>query len=192
MQRYVALLSGLPAGTERVADDQLASLFRNLGFLDVRTLEASGTVAFDTRPVGNIGPLEAQISRHLTRSLKHKVRTFIRTSEEIATLVDRSPFASEDGSVYVVFLDEKIEEDVDRRLRARRSGADSFRPAGREIYWLRRKTEDNEPPPPLAELLNAPATVRSIQSLRHVAEESVSSDKRNRDGDATESERSRQ
>jgi len=178
MQRYVAFLSGLPVGRDKVDMHALTNLFRKLGFLNVETYLTTGNVAFDTAPVGIVPPLEAQISRHLKRSIDGDIWTFIRTPDELAEIVANMPFTPEEklsdrDAIFVVLLSEDLDKDAERRLRVGRTGADVLRPAGREIYWLRRATDDASSRPMwLAEFLDMPATVRSLTTITKLAAKS--------------------
>ena len=175
-------------------------LFQRLGFLDVQTFPSTDTVGFETAPVGVIGPLEAQVSRHLRRSLNVEgIWTFIRTPKEIAEIVRDIPFASDDvnsegNSLFVVLIAEEPDPHTAKQLRIRRSEVDELRVAGREIYWLRRPSDDPVAPPPLSEILGVHATVRSFHTMMRLADKYASTARPKRTvsgGDTTESERSR-
>ena len=200
MQRYIAFISGLPVGRNAVKPETIQHLFQRLGFLDVQTFPSTDTVGFETAPVGVIGPLEAQISRHLRRSLDVEgIWTFIRTPKEIAEIVRDIPFASDDvnsegNSLFVVLIAEEPDAHTAKQLRIRRSEVDELRVAGKEIYWLRRPSDDPVAPPPLSEILGVHATVRSLHTMMRLADKYTSTARPKRTvsgGDTTESERSR-
>jgi uncharacterized protein (DUF1697 family) len=170
MQRYIAFLSGLPVGRNAVGMSTIKNLFNRLGFLNVETYLTTGNVSFETTPVGLVAPLESQISRHISRWVGGDVRTFIRTPEEIAGITANVPFPPEEGvSLFVILLSEPLDDKVARRLTRRHNEAEELYPAGREVYWLRRPTDDEMPPPPLVDVLDTPATVRSLNTLKHFA-----------------------
>lgn len=201
MQRYIAFISGLPLGREPIGMDDLRSAFIKLGFSNVESYMTSGNVGFDSAPVGVTGPLEAQISRHLRRTFKtDDVWTFIRTSDEVREIVRDLPFDTADvkekgNCLFVVLLSEEPDDLAVKRLRIKRTSIDELRLSRREIYWLRRRNE-GEPvaPPPISEILNAPATVRSLATLQRIVTDQTRKAKpavRIKLDDATESERSR-
>lgn len=176
MQRYIAFLSGLPVGRGAVEMTTLRRLFTQLGFMNVETFLTTGNVSFETAPVGNLPPLEAQISRHLERKLGHDIGVYIRTPKDLEAIVAHQPFPSEDleapgTSVFVILLPSPVSEKTERKLRFNRSDADDFHAKEREVYWLRRDLSDNahNAPPFLAEILGVPATVRGIGTLRKLA-----------------------
>ena len=170
MQKYVAFMTGLPlrGGT---GQDKVKKLFNRLGLTSVETFRGADNVLFETAPVGVIGPLEAQISRHLRRSLDTEdIWTFVRTPKEIAEIVREVPFPTEvlskqENHLFVVLLTDELDERTKRELRIRRSYNDQFVPADRHIYWLRHVTDESVAPQPLSEIVDTHATVRSLQTL---------------------------
>jgi uncharacterized protein (DUF1697 family) len=160
--------------------ETLRAAFGKLGFLNIETYLTSGNVIFDTSPVGVIGPLEAQISRHLNNSLHtHGVSVFIRTPEDLADIISRNPFDATEthtggNLLFVVFLAEPPDERTERRLRIRRNDVDELRLSEREIFWLRRPSRETVAPPDLADILDAPATVRSLSTLVRLVEKCAS------------------
>ena len=191
MQRYIAFLSGLPVGSNAVPQERLKSLFTKLGFLGVESHGTSGNVAFETAPVGVPATLEAQISRHLKRSIDANIWTFLRTPAELAVIAEEMPFSdkTEDSTVFVVFLSADLDAESERRIRAHRMTSDRLHPRGREIYWLR-PIAAASPPLALSDLLDSPATVRSLSAIKSLVEK-YESQTRRASARATESERSR-
>jgi uncharacterized protein (DUF1697 family) len=190
MQRYIAFLSGLPVGRNKVPMSTLENLFRKLGFLNVESYLTTGNIAFDTAPVGITAPLEAQISRHLERSIDGDIRTFLRTPEELFSIASEIPFTESempgDSALFIVLLAEPLDDRTEYQLRIRRNDNDLLKPRGREIYWLRRRTDDaSSKPLSLTETLNVPATVRSLNTIKKLAD-------RRRSPRTTASARSRQ
>jgi uncharacterized protein (DUF1697 family) len=170
MQKYVAFMTGLPlrGGPDR---EKVQRLYTRLGFSNVETFRAVDNVIFETAPVGIIGPLEAQISRHMRRSLNNDdIWTFIRTPAEIASIVRDIPFSAEtlskkENHLFVALLTDHLDDRTKRELRIRRSYNDEFVPADTHIYWLRHVTDESVAPQPLSEIVDTHATVRSLQTL---------------------------
>lgn len=170
MQKYVAFITGLPlrSGADH---EKVRRLFTRLGFMNIETFRAPDNVVFETAPVGVIGPLEAQISRLMRKSLGiDDIWTFVRTDKEIAQIVRDIPFSSEilsrkENHLFVVLLTDELDARTKRELRIRRSYNDEFVPADRHIYWLRHVTDESVAPQPLSEIVETHATVRSLQTL---------------------------
>jgi len=178
--------------------DTLRNLFTRLGFLNVETFLTNGNVIFDTAPVGLIAPLEAQISRFLAKSLEtDAIHVFIRTPEDLLGILAGVPFRpedvrNEDNHLFVVLLGAEPDDRATRKLRIRRTEIDELRLHGREIYWLRRPSVEPVPPPLLSEILDAPATVRSFQTIARLAAKCTPrADTRNASSEVSQSAQSR-
>ena len=199
MQKYIAFISGLPFGGDDGEVQKVRALFQRLGFSNVETFHGRDTVIFETAPVGVIGPLEAQISRHLKRSLDlDHVWTFIRTPAELSEVVKSAPFDPErveNVVSFLVLLSEEPDDRTARALRIRRNDCDELTPAGKHIYWVRRESDDAGPPSSVGEIIDAPATVRSFRTISRLAEQYSSRastrSSKSAPGDSTQSERSR-
>lgn len=192
MQRYIAFLSGLPTGPEAVSQEELHRLFTKLGFLNVETYGTTGNVAFETAPVGVIGALEAQISRHLKNSIDADIWTFLRTPEYLAQVVANAPFSKDDECTrFIVLLAEPLDSRTEQRVRSHWNASESLHPRGLEIYWERRLLADGGSPLLLADLLDSPATVRSYSTITGLVDQYREQAMRRRSA-VTESARSRQ
>ena len=156
--------------------DRLKTLLSQLGFSNIETFLTTGNVTFETAPVGVIGPLEAQIARYLRKSLGvEDLWVFVRTSDELRAIIDDVPFTEEDlnasGSLlFIVLLTNEPDDQVERQLKIRRNEVDELKLRGTEIYWLRRPSNEAVAPPSLAEMLDAPATVRSFHTISRIVD----------------------
>lgn len=199
MQKYIAFISGLPFGGDDEEVRKIRALFQRLGFSNVETFHGRDTVIFETAPVGVIGPLEAQISRHLKRSLDlDHVWTFIRTPAELSEVVKSAPFDPdriENVVSFLVLLSEEPDDRTARALRIRRNDWDELIPKGKHVYWVRHESDDAGPPSSLGEIIDAPATVRSFRTISRLAKQysphSGKQSGKSATGDSTQSERSR-
>jgi uncharacterized protein (DUF1697 family) len=143
-----------------------------LGFLNVETHASIGNVAFETAPVGVVGALEAQISRHLRRSTgEEDIWTFIRTPDELAEIAGNLPFSrpTEEAAIFVVLLNEHLDERTAHSVSMRRTSTDRLYPRGREIYWVRQAADDGGPPLRLGAVIHTHATLRSIKLIERLA-----------------------
>jgi uncharacterized protein (DUF1697 family) len=203
MQKYVAFVSGLPFGKKSISDDELALAFLRLGFMNPRAMLNSGNIIFETHPVGVVGPLEAQISRYLKKTFNlDDVWTFIRTPRELQQMQEELPFAEEvvndeGNSIFVVLLSGHLDPRTRTKLQIKRNDVDQLLPTGREVYWLRRSSSKGEhiAPPPISEILDSPATVRSLHAIQQILDEiehpTTKQPKLVKLDDATRSEQSR-
>jgi uncharacterized protein (DUF1697 family) len=104
--RYVAFLRGINVGGHRLVKMvELAAMFEAMGFIDVKTVIASGNVLFTARDADSCR-VTVKIERGLAEALGYEVRVMLRTVNYLRMLVDREPFAGiDDESIhrYVVF-----------------------------------------------------------------------------------------
>jgi uncharacterized protein (DUF1697 family) len=104
----VALLRGINVGGRKLIKmDKLVRIFNAAGFVNVRTLIASGNVVFDA-PHSDVSKLAKTIEKQLERALGYDVAVIVRTIDDLKTFVRRKPFnkvdASGDVMLFVTFL----------------------------------------------------------------------------------------
>jgi uncharacterized protein (DUF1697 family) len=142
--RYVAFLRAINVGGHVVKMNVLREQFEALGFSDVETFIASGNVLFSSR-AKDIAALERKIEGRLKAALGYEVATFVRRSDEVSAMAAYAPFppamVRTAVSVWVGFLAAPMPPAAQEALRALETPFDAFHVNGREIYWLRRKTQ---------------------------------------------------
>ncbi|MCC6929404.1 MAG: DUF1697 domain-containing protein [Gemmatimonadaceae bacterium] len=133
MPRYVAFLRGV--SPQNLSMSQLRAAMDHAGFGDVRTVLASGNVAFSTRAA-----LEATLVRKVESALESTVgrsfRVILRPSEFLGALLDADPYATLDvppGAKRVVTF---LREPFTGRLRfpIERDGASILGMQDREVF----------------------------------------------------------
>jgi uncharacterized protein (DUF1697 family) len=170
----IALLRAINVGGHTVSMERLRGLFAELGYKNVRTLIASGNVAFDAGAKKPIA-LEAAIEKHLARSLGYEVATFVRTPDEISAILEHESFPrsaiAKAHALWIGFLKEPPAADATRTLDALRCATDDFHVHGRELYWLRRvtSTDSKITGSALERALGAPLTARNITTVTKLA-----------------------
>ena len=139
MPRYIAFLRAINVGGRNATMQNLRSVFESLGFSEVETFIASGNMIFSSRST-DVRALTARIEAGLKRSLGYEVKTFIRTSDEVARIANHKPFArsrlESAAMLNIGFLAEPLDATGERALMALRSEIDDFHVSGREVYWL--------------------------------------------------------
>lgn len=115
MVRYIALLRGINVGGHNVKMEHLRSIFEDLGFGNVRSYINSGNIFFETNRTDR-RLLTDDIEKQLYDSLQYEVPTFIRTIEEVESIVKLDPFNSveltSDRRFCVVFTKQPIQSDI--------------------------------------------------------------------------------
>ncbi len=175
MPRSIAFLRGINVGGHRVRMETLRDAFVDLGFTGVRTFIASGNVIFDgTR--ASPATLERRIETHLAQRLGYAVPTFLRSPAELRDVIEHEAFAPADvaaaHAVYVMFLRERVSDEVTRAVATLETPNDAFHVRGREIYWLCRSrlTESLVPASAFGRALGKPpTTMRNMTMLKKLA-----------------------
>jgi len=174
MTHYVALLRAINITTRSVKMERLRALFAEMGLANVSTYIASGNVLFDGD--GAHAVLEERIEAHLAAALGFEVATFLRTPAEMAAVAAYQPFAREEieaaFGLMVIFLKRPPHDAATARLMTYRNANNDFTVHGREVYWLRRTQESlsSFSAATLERILRAPATLRSVTTVRKLGE----------------------
>jgi uncharacterized protein (DUF1697 family) len=105
--RHLALLRGVNLGQRQVKSADLKAAFEAMGFVEVKTLLASGNVLFDADPKD---VRRQTIEAALQQRFGFDIGTALRTQQQIAAMIARDPFKgrSEDADtkLYVTFVDD--------------------------------------------------------------------------------------
>lgn len=91
MTRYVALLRGIAPALPNMKNDQLRSVFEELGYERVQSVLASGNILFH-RPQTDVPELERTIQQALADTLGIGGGTIVRELAELRALLDSDPF----------------------------------------------------------------------------------------------------
>lgn len=111
MITYIAFLRGINvSGHKIIKMTELAKMFTDLKFKNVKTYIASGNVLFDSNEKDS-SKLEPKIEKEIMKTFGFDVVVFIRTKEELEKIVKLNPFAKikiEKPKFYVLFMKEKF------------------------------------------------------------------------------------
>ncbi len=135
--KYVAFLRGINVGGKnKIKMETLREVFTALGFSSVKTYINSGNVILETAETTD-KILAAQIEAAIEKEFNLKIKTIVRTIDEIKSIVENNPFAGEfenDKDVHVFFLDEKMPEEKSALLLANNSENERYAVQNREIF----------------------------------------------------------
>jgi uncharacterized protein (DUF1697 family) len=109
--KQVAFLRGINVGGAKIVKmEALKKAFEELGFREVKTLLASGNVAFASAP-GPAAELARKIEEGLKKAFGHEVRVMLRPLEALQKVAAANPFkgikVTPDTRLYVTFFDGK-------------------------------------------------------------------------------------
>lgn len=108
--RYAALLLGINVGRRIVRMQDLKRLMESLGYIEVKTILASGNVVFGAGKE-NEGAIEKKLETALEKRFGFQVAVIVRPMEDIESILAANPFKGVKMSPsirrYVTFLSEK-------------------------------------------------------------------------------------
>jgi len=136
MTRYVAMLRGVNVGSRKVAMADLRAVFATLGHKDVSTYIQSGNVVF-TAPAAGRGNVARLIEERIAADLGLVVSVILRTSDELAQVIDTNPFLRRGldlRSLHVTFLAASPDAALVHQLDIPPSPPDEFHLFDREVY----------------------------------------------------------
>ncbi len=173
MSRYIAFLRAINVGGRAVKMDRLAGLFGSIGLERVVTFIASGNVLFDAPDDSDTAALEQRIEDLLAAELGFAVETFVRTPQELATIVAIEPFVAGDGEkIQIGMLREPPPGEVVAAVEALSNDYDELRLIGRELHWLTHGgiSGSRIKPAALDRALGRPSTMRNRTTIVTLAE----------------------
>lgn len=136
MGRFVVLLRGVNlAGRNRVSMPTLREALEDAGFTDAATYLQSGNVVLTSRKAAK--GVGTDVERLLAERFDLDVRVVVRTSAELAAVVDRDPLAkvvTDPRRYQVTFLESPLDADVVRKLEAVATEGERVEQLGREVY----------------------------------------------------------
>jgi len=108
---YAAFLRGINnLGQKPVKMDELKKAFESLGFINVKTLLASGNVVFES-PNSSPRALAKTIEEKLKKKFGHEIFVLVRLLGQLRRLADANPYkgmrVTPQTRLYVTFLSEK-------------------------------------------------------------------------------------
>ena len=108
---YAAFLRGINVGGHKLVKmDALKKAFESLGFMNVKTLLASGNVVFQAPPM-SASVLTKQLEEKLKKTFGFEISVLIRPMKELQRLDKAKPFAgikvTPQTRLFVTFLSEK-------------------------------------------------------------------------------------
>lgn len=109
MTGYVALLRGINLGKRSVKMDALRKLFEDMGYENVRTLQAAGNVIFHTS-AKDAKKLRTAIEAQFAEAFGFGSDVVVRSAADIAALVKAAPFkkvkVAEGVRMHITFLND--------------------------------------------------------------------------------------
>jgi len=113
MTACIALLRGVNVGGITMKSAELRELFDELGFDDVRTVLASGNVAFESSATESHEALKSRIEQGLRDRFGYDAWIVLVTRDELQRAVDGFPFDADDANrqPWVIFASDRAVAD---------------------------------------------------------------------------------
>ena len=168
MTHFVALLRGVNVGGITVRSAELRDLFEELGFEHVRTVLASGNVAFETTDAGTSAALKARIEAALRDRFGYDAWIVLVTRAEVEKAIAAFPFDAEDArrQPWVVFgSDEAVLDELAEAAASLDDDVDPIAHGDGVLYW--NPVKGTSVDTPFARLL-ARAAYRSTTTNRNL------------------------
>ena len=175
MTTWVALLRGVNVGGVTVRSADLAALFRELGFADVKTFVASGNVRFEADAAAfDRDRLKATIEKALGDRFGYEAWIVLVTQEEIARRAEEFPFAEDEATQpYLLFgSDEAVLDELFAAARALESAEERIARGPGLLYWSLPTGRSTDTP--VAKLVararyRSTTTNRNLRTVRRIA-----------------------
>jgi uncharacterized protein (DUF1697 family) len=139
--KYVAFLRGINVGGKnKIKMEILREILDALGFQNVKTYINSGNVIFETAETAD-KEIAAKIEAAIEKEFGLKIKTIVRTIDEIENIVKNNPFAGQfenDKDLHVFFLDEELPAEKRDLLLSNNSENEQYFVRNREIFCLLR------------------------------------------------------
>jgi uncharacterized protein (DUF1697 family) len=170
--KYVAFLRAINVGGNAVIKmTDLKRMFESAGLENVQTYIQSGNVIFESEETDS-QILEKRIESQLEGTAGYKIVCFVRTMQELQSIVDKSPFTAQASeTAYVAFLNQKPDRKSQQALLALKNEADDFAIQGCDVYHLRRDREKSAlAKTSIEKVLKLPGTTRNLTTLKKIVE----------------------
>jgi uncharacterized protein (DUF1697 family) len=131
---YISMLRGVNVGKNQMRMEELRLLYESLGFGDVRSYVQSGNVVFEHDDT-DISKLRELIERSISKHFGFEAPVFVRTRDELRTVVENNPLTGKDETkLHVIFLSNAPANFPLDELARAKDKAEDFACSGAEVY----------------------------------------------------------
>ena len=167
--RLVAFLRGINVGNRRPKKAELVAAVEGPEFSGVETFRASGNLIFDSElPAETAEPL---LEQRLAAALGYEVTCFVRSIDELGSLLRSVPEPAEAERHEVIFYRTDPGDDARAALAATAGPNDTLRPRGRETLWTHIGAMSASPLAAHTPRPGAPiTTVRTVSTIEQIVD----------------------
>lgn len=171
MALYLALLRGINVGGNTTLPmKELASIFRTLGYQDIRTYIQSGNVVFQSNKTP--GPMDAaRIGKTIREKHGIEPRVLILSKGALRHAIEANPFPTQDGkALHFFFLQAEPKAPALERLSALKGGQEAYSLGDGVFYLLAPKGIGvSRLAPAIESALGVPVTARNWNTIHKLA-----------------------
>jgi uncharacterized protein (DUF1697 family) len=140
MIKYVAFLRAINVGGNNLIKmDELKMKFKSVRCEDVRTYIQSGNVSFNSK-ISDGNSLIMKIESELHKNLSKDVLVFLRTSEQLKSIIEGNPFVkltiSNPSKLYVTFIKDELKQKPKLPFLSPKKDVEVLQIKDREIYCI--------------------------------------------------------
>jgi uncharacterized protein (DUF1697 family) len=174
MPVLIAMLRGINVGGHnKIKMDALRDLCVALKFQNPQTYVQSGNIIFRTAQ-SDLALIAKRIQQSMEKTFACCPEVILRTTDELRSVVKRSPFARrqdlDPAKLLVTFLATDPGDQARRNLRKEKFAPDELHVIGRElyIYFPTGMGKSKLPLPRIHKILNTPGTARNWNSVTKI------------------------
>lgn len=167
--RLVAFLRGINVGNRRPKKDELIAAVAGPEFADVSTYQASGNLLFTSE----LEPAAAEpvLEQRLEASLGYEVTCFVRSVDELRTLLAGIPEPGPGAKHEIIFYKSDPGDEARVALAATAGPNDTLRSMGRQTLWTHVGGMSESPLAALTPRPGAPVTtVRTAATIDRIVD----------------------
>jgi uncharacterized protein (DUF1697 family) len=140
MTKYVAFLRAINVGGKNLIKmDELKKIFKSIGSDDIRTYIQSGNVIFNSK-ISDENSIIKKIESELHKNLSNDVLVFLRTSEDLKSIIETNPFLkmilNNPIKLYITFLKDELKQKLKLPFLSPKKDVEVVKIKDREIYCI--------------------------------------------------------
>jgi uncharacterized protein (DUF1697 family) len=140
MINYASFLRAINVGGKNLIKmDDLKRKFKSTGCEDIRTYIQSGNVTFHSK-ISDENSLVNKIENELHKNVSKDVLVFLRTSEQLKSIIEANPFVkliiSNPTKLYVTFLKDELKPNLKLPFLSAKKDVEVIQIEDREIYCI--------------------------------------------------------
>ena len=140
MNKFAVFLRAINVGGKNLIKmDELKKIFKSVGCEDIKTYIQSGNVTFNSK-ISDENSLIKKIESELHKNLSNDVLVFLRTSEQLKSIIQANPFvkmiSNNPTKLYITFLKDELKQKLKLPFLSPKKDVEIIQIKNREIYCI--------------------------------------------------------